>query len=136
MGGYLIADKGFLKKKIDEVLPAFPLLSARARQMAGNLSGGEQRMLEIARTLLMEPRLIMLDEPSLGLAPKVVDQIFAIVLDLREKGKAFLMVEQNVRKGLSVSDRGYVLELGEVRLEDQAQNLIDDERVARLYMGK
>jgi branched-chain amino acid transport system ATP-binding protein len=136
MGGYIISDKQYLKDKIEAVLPMFPVLTKRLKQMAGNLSGGEQRMLEIARTLLLDPALIMLDEPSLGLAPKMVDHIFEIILQLRETGKSILMVEQNVKKGLSVSDRGYVLELGMIKLEDKAQNLIDDERVARLYMGR
>ena len=93
-------------------------------------------MLEIARTLMMEPRVIMLDEPSIGLAPRMIDQVFAIARRLAEKGKAVLMVEQNVRKALLASDRGMVLELGEVRLADRAHALIEDARVAALYMGR
>jgi branched-chain amino acid transport system ATP-binding protein len=93
-------------------------------------------MLEIARALLMDPKLLMLDEPSIGLAPRMVDAVFATVRLLRDQGKAVLMVEQNVNKALAASDRGYVMELGQIRLEDRAQNLIDDPRVARLYMGR
>ena len=97
---------------------------------------GEQRMLEISRALLMDPKLIMLDEPSIGLAPRMVDTVFHAVGILKAQGKAILMVEQNVKKALAASDRAYVMELGEIRLEDAAPALIDDPRVARLYMGK
>ena len=92
-------------------------------------------MLEIARTLVMDPKVIMLDEPSIGLAPRIVDQVFAVVRRLAEGGKAILMVEQNVKKALAASDRACVLELGRIRLQDRASTLIGDERVARLYMG-
>ena len=92
-------------------------------------------MLEIARTVVMDPKVIMLDEPSIGLAPRLVDQVFAVVRGLAASGKAVLMVEQNVRKALAASDRACVLELGRIRLQDRAQTLIGDERVARLYMG-
>jgi ABC-type branched-subunit amino acid transport system ATPase component len=113
----------------------FPILAERRAQIAASLSGGEQRMLELARTLMMDPKVVMLDEPSIGLAPRMVDLVFATVRRLAEAGKAILMVEQNVRKALLASDRGYVLEQGRVRLEDRASALIGDERVARLYMG-
>ena len=93
-------------------------------------------MLEIARTLLQDPQLIMLDEPSIGLAPKMVETVFAMVQLLRDQGKAVLMVEQNVKKALSVSDRACVMELGAVRIQDQADRLMHDERVARLYLGQ
>jgi branched-chain amino acid transport system ATP-binding protein len=114
----------------------FPVLKQRTGQLAGMMSGGEQRMLEIARTLLQDPKLIMLDEPSIGLAPKMVDAVFDNVRLLREQGKAILMVEQNVKKALSVSDRGGVMELGSLHIQDEASRLIGDERVARLYLGK
>ena len=110
-------------------------LADRALQRAGSLAYGQQRMLEIARTLLQDPQLIMLDEPSIGLAPKMVDTVFANVQLLRDQGKAVLMVEQNVKKALSVSDRACVMELGAVRIQDQADRLMQDERVARLYLG-
>ncbi len=136
MGGYLVSDRTVLAERIDRVLDLFPILKARAGQFAGMMSGGEQRMLEIARTLLQDPKLIMLDEPSIGLAPKMVDAVFDNVRLLREQGKAILMVEQNVKKALSISDRGGVMELGTLRIQDRASRLIDDERVARLYLGK
>jgi len=136
MGGYLLADKALLAARIDNVRQLFPVLAERAGQLAGTLSGGEQRMLEIGRALLMDPKLIMLDEPSIGLAPRMVDTVFDTVGILRKQGKAILMVEQNVKKALAASDRAYVMELGEIRLEDAAPALIGDPRVARLYMGR
>lgn len=136
MGGYIVRDAAVLEERIAKVEQLFPVLSSRREQLAGTLSGGEQRMLEIARSLLVEPRLVMLDEPSIGLAPRMVDTVFETVRLLRERGVAILMVEQNVRKALAASDRGYVMELGRIRLEDRAANLIDDPRVAKLYLGK
>ena len=135
MGGYLVRDARVLAERIERVLDVLPVLKTRAGQWAGSMSGGEQRMLEIARTLLQDPQLIMLDEPSIGLAPKMVDTVFANVQLLRDQGKAVLMVEQNVKKALSVSDRACVMELGAVRIQDQADRLMQDERVARLYLG-
>jgi len=136
MGGYLVRDAQVLAQRIERVLDLFPVLKTRTRQWAGDMSGGEQRMLEIARTLLQDPQLIMLDEPSIGLAPKMVETVFATVQLLRDQGKAVLMVEQNVKKALSVSDRACVMELGAVRIQDQAYRLLQDERVARLYLGQ
>jgi branched-chain amino acid transport system ATP-binding protein len=135
MGGYLIQDRGLLAERIAGVEAMFPVLAERRQQYAASLSGGEQRMLEIARTLVMDPKVIMLDEPSIGLAPRMVDQVFAVVRRLAEAGTAILMVEQNVKKALAASDRACVLELGRVSLQDRAPALIGDERVARLYMG-
>lgn len=136
MGGYLVRDKAVLAERTHQVLELFPILKTRLGQLAGMMSGGEQRMLEIARTLLQDPKLIMLDEPSIGLAPKMVDAVFDNVRLLRAQGKAILMVEQNVKKALSVSDRGGVMELGALHFQDEASRLIGDERVARLYLGK
>lgn len=136
MGGYLVRDRALLAERTRKALELFPILQSRSGQLAGAMSGGEQRMLEIARTLLQDPQLIMLDEPSIGLAPKMVDTVFHNVQLLRDQGKAILMVEQNVKKALGISDRGCVMELGAMRFQDQASRLIDDERVARLYLGK
>jgi branched-chain amino acid transport system ATP-binding protein len=136
MGGYLLADKALLAARIAGVRRLFPVLAERGAQVAGTLSGGEQRMLEIARALLMDPKVVMLDEPSIGLAPRMVDAVFATVRLLREQGKSVLMVEQNVRKALATSDRAYVMELGEIRLEEAAPKLIGDPRLASLYMGR
>jgi branched-chain amino acid transport system ATP-binding protein len=116
MGGYLIGNARQLAERIASVEAVFPVLAERRAQFAASLSGGEQRMLEIARTLVMDPKVIMLDEPSIGLAPRIVDQVFAVVRQLAQSGKAILMVEQNVKKALATSDRGCVLELGRIRL--------------------
>ena len=136
MGGFLLRDAALVAERAAGIERDFPILAERRGQFAANLSGGEQRMLEIARILMMEPRVIMLDEPSIGLAPRMIDQVFALARRLADMGKAVLMVEQNVRKALLASDRGMVLELGQVRLADRAQALIEDERVAALYMGR
>jgi branched-chain amino acid transport system ATP-binding protein len=135
MGGYLLADSRLLAERIAAVEAMFPVLAERRAHYAASLSGGEQRMLEIARTLVMDPIAIMLDEPSIGLAPRIVDQVFAVVRRLADAGKAILMVEQNVRKALQASDRACVLELGRIRLQDRAEALLGDARVVRLYMG-
>lgn len=136
MGGYLLNDKALMKERLAAVEELFPLLAGRKSQLAGTLSGGEQRILELARTLLVDPAVIMLDEPSIGLAPKMVETVFETVHLLRDRGKSFLMVEQNVRRALEASDNGYVLELGTIKLKDNAQAMIGDERVVRLYMGR
>lgn len=135
MGGYLLNDTALLQKRVAKVEGMFPILAQRRNEYAASLSGGEQRMLEVARTLMMDPKVIMLDEPSIGLAPKMVDLVFSTARKLAEAGKAILMVEQNVKAALLASDRGYVLELGQVRITDDAKALIADERVSRLYMG-
>ena len=135
MGAYLIDDARLYRSRLEAVLRLFPQLAARGKQLAGTMSGGEQRVLEIARTLLMDPKIILLDEPSIGLAPQMVRIVFDAVRTLKEQGKSVLVVEQNVRKALETADRGYVLELGRIALEDRAAALIGDERVTRLYMG-
>lgn len=136
LGGFLLRDRALLARRLDELQTLFPLLAERGGDYAASLSGGEQRMLEIARTLVMEPKVIMLDEPSIGLAPRMVDLVFATARKLAERGAAVLMVEQNVKKALQASDRGYVLELGRVQITDRAAALIGDARVGRLYMGQ
>jgi len=135
MGAYLIDDPSIYRERLRVVTQLFPALTGRDRQLAGTLSGGEQRLLEIARTLFMEPRLILLDEPSIGLAPRMVQLVLATVRRLAERGAGVLLVEQNVQAALKVADRACVLELGRIVLEDQAAALIGDQRVARLYMG-
>jgi len=135
MGGFILDDRARLKERIEQVLTLFPRLGERMEQKAGNLSGGEQRMLEIGRSLLLDPKLIILDEPTIGLAPKVADLIFETVITLHRSGRSVLMVEQNARAALAVSHRGYVMEQGAVRLEDAAHRLLDNEEVRRLYLG-
>ena len=135
MGAYLIDDAALYRARLERVLTLFPKLAERAKQLAGTLSGGEQRVLEIARALLMDPKAILLDEPSIGLSPQMIRIVFETVAVLKAQAKAVLVVEQNVRKALESADRGYVLELGRIALEDRAAALIGDERVTRLYMG-
>jgi len=120
---------------LEEVLAYFPDLTPRLEYRAGLLSGGQQQMVAIARGLMSRPSLLLLDEPSLGLAPALVQQMFAIVNTLRDEGKAILLVEQNARQALAVSDRGYVLELGRNRYTGTGQSLLNDPKVQELYLG-
>ncbi len=136
MGAYLLKNKAERRKRMDRVYDMFDLLSDRRRENAGNLSGGQQKVLEIGRALMMNPRLILFDEPSLGLAPLTAKQVFATIKQLQEEaGITVLMVEQNAKSGLAISDRAYVLELGRDRLEGPADQLLNDPRVAQLYLG-
>lgn len=136
MGAFLRRDLGGISADLALVYEKFPWLKQRAGQSGGTLSGGEQQMLAIARALMARPRLLMLDEPSLGLAPMVVREIFDIVRDLREQGITVLLVEQNTREALRVADYGYVLEVGRVVMHDTAANLLGSEEVVRAYLGK
>jgi branched-chain amino acid transport system ATP-binding protein len=128
-------DKQGIKDKMMGVFELFPILRERGEQMAGSLSGGEQQMLAIGRAMMSRPKLLMLDEPSLGLAPLVVLHIFDTVRNIRETGVAILVVEQNAAVSLSVSDRAYVLESGEVAIAGEAQQLLTDDRVRKAYLG-
>jgi branched-chain amino acid transport system ATP-binding protein len=119
----------------DEVLEIFPRLRERRGQLAGTLSGGERQMLALGRALMSRPRLLLLDEPSLGLAPIVVREIFQVIVELRRRGASILLVEQNARAALQISDRGYVLETGEVAFAGSARELADDPRVVETYLG-
>jgi ABC-type branched-subunit amino acid transport system ATPase component len=137
MGGYLIRDRKTLNDRLTRVMGMFPIFEERSSQLAQTMSGGEQQMLAMARALMIEPRLIMIDEPSLGLAPQVVSQVFSIIRSLNEElGITVLLVEQNVRRGLEVSDWGFVLDLGVKRFEGVASGLLDDPRIRDLYLGK
>lgn len=135
MGGFALSDKGLLARRIEQALDLFPRLRERIGQLAGTLSGGEQRMLEVARALLLDPRAVMLDEPSIGLAPRLADQVFATIRAMAAQGRAILLVEQSVKRALAVSDRAVVMEMGRIVLEDSAAALAADDRVAKLYMG-
>lgn len=128
--------KADIEADMERVFQLFPILKARQKQMAGTLSGGEQQMLAIGRGLMARPKLLLLDEPSLGLAPLLVREIFRVMTDLREHGTTILLVEQNARAALRIADRAYVLETGKVALEGTAQELLADERVQSAYLGK
>jgi branched-chain amino acid transport system ATP-binding protein len=136
MGAYLLKNKAERRRRMARVFEMFAMLAERRQESAGNLSGGQQKVMEIGRALMMNPRLILFDEPSLGLAPKTAKQVFDTIKQLQaEAGITVLMVEQNARSGLAISDRAYVLELGQDRLEGPAQSLLNDPRVAQLYLG-
>lgn len=136
MGAYAVHERGERRARLDHVYAMFPQLAERRGERAGNLSGGQQKVLEIGRALMMAPRMMLFDEPSLGLAPKTARMVFETIRGLRdETGMTILMVEQNARGALAIADRGYVLELGRERLEGPAARLLDDPEVARLYLG-
>ncbi len=136
MGAYLTRDAQRLKGDLDHAFALFPRLQERARQQAGTLSGGEQQMLAIARALMSHPRLLLLDEPSLGLAPLVCQTIFATIDRIKAEGTTVLLVEQNASAALKHSDRGYVLETGAVILEGRASEIANDARIREAYLGE
>lgn len=135
MGAFLQRDAAKRRAAVEEVYRQFPRLFERRRQPAGKLSGGEQQMLAIGRALMMNPRLVILDEPSLGLSPKYVDLIYEHLIELRRQGRTLLMVEQNAARALELSDRGYALELGHNRFTDTGPRLLANEDVRRMYLG-
>ena len=135
MGAYLARDKREKGKGIERAFAMFPRLAERRRQRGGTLSGGEQQMLAIARALMAGPAMLLLDEPSLGLAPIVVDTIFEIILEIRRHGTTVLLVEQNAQRSLEIADRGYILETGAIILENTGANLLADEKVKASYLG-
>lgn len=124
-----------VKENIASIYSLFPRLKERRKQNGGTLSGGEQQMLAIGRGLMLDPQLVMLDEPSLGLAPIVVEQIFELILKIRDWGKTVLLIEQNANMALQVADRGYVMETGQIILSDNAKDLLDNPKVAGAYLG-
>jgi ABC-type branched-subunit amino acid transport system ATPase component len=135
MGAYLERDKAKIAASMDYVFSLFPRLAERRRQLAGTMSGGEQQMLAMGRGLMMRPRMLMLDEPSLGLSPRFVDEVFDKIVELTRGGLTTMLVEQNAARALEISDRGYVLELGRNRFEGTGRELLDNPEVRRLYLG-
>lgn len=138
LGAYLYykrRNRGEIQQRIERVYALFPILKKRAGQISGSLSGGEQQMLAIARALMTRPRLLLLDEPSMGLAPLIVNEIFSIVKELNGMGTTILLVEQNARAALQIADYGYVLDTGRIVLEGEAGKLLDDPKVKAAYLG-
>jgi len=135
LGAYPVNTRPFLKKSLERVFGLFPVLQNRIKQVAGTLSGGEQQMLAIARALMARPVLLMLDEPSLGLAPIIVSELFEIIRVLNREGVTILLVEQNVHQALEIADHAYVLQTGTLELEGRAEDLISDPDFKRAYLG-
>jgi branched-chain amino acid transport system ATP-binding protein len=136
LGAYLRKDKNGIKEDLDRVFGFFPVLRERSNQAGGTLSGGEQQMLAIGRALMARPKLLLLDEPSLGLAPILVDAIFEIIRQINDQGTTILLVEQNAQLALQFSHRGYVLETGEIALSDTSAELLKNEQVKKAYLGE
>ncbi len=136
MGAYLVRDKALIATRMERVFEMFPILAERSNQDAGKMSGGQQQMLALGRALMIEPKVLMLDEPSLGLAPQVADEIFAAVADLAGMGMTIVIVEQNAVRGLEVAEWGIVLDLGICRFEGPAGTILADPRIRELYLGK
>jgi branched-chain amino acid transport system ATP-binding protein len=135
LGGIMLSDQAALPGRIDDIMQRFPMLKEKANAQASTLSGGQQKMLEVARGLLLEPKLILIDEPSIGLSPIMVQDVFSILKNLRDKGVTILLIEQNAKQALQMCDYGLVLEQGKTRIEDTAANILNDPRIAQLFLG-
>jgi len=136
MGGFLINDKAILEERLESVYHRFPVLQDRSRQLAGTLSGGEQQMLAISRALMLQPKLLLLDEPSLGLSPLLVQEIFDTIEELHRSGVTILLVEQNINQALRIADYGYVLTSGKIFLSGTYEELRREEKVREMYLGE
>jgi branched-chain amino acid transport system ATP-binding protein len=135
LGGVALADQSGLPARVEAMLRRFPVLGEMASRPASTLSGGQQKLLEVARGLLLDPRLLLIDEPSIGLSPLMVKEVFAILRGLRDSGVTILLIEQNVRQALLMSDYGLVMEQGQTRIEDTAAAILADPRIAQLFLG-
>lgn len=135
LGAYIIKDKNQIKESFERAYALFPRLKERGKQYAGTLSGGEQQMLAIARAMMSRPRLLLLDEPSLGLAPNIVAQIFELIREIAKQGITILLIEQNAFMALKTSNRAYVLENGRVSMQGESKDIIEDEKVRQIYLG-
>lgn len=136
IGAYLLRDKAEMEQDLEWVYSLFPRLKERSWQSAGTLSGGEQQMLAVGRALMGKPKMILMDEPSMGLSPLLVKEIFAIIREVNKQGITILLVEQNAKMALAISDRAYVLETGTITLSGDAQELLNDTRVKKAYLGQ
>lgn len=135
LGGVALKDQSVLPDRVAAMLHRFPILAEKADSQASTLSGGQQKLLEVARGLLLDPKLILIDEPSIGLSPLMVQEVFGILTALRDRGVTILLIEQNARQALQISDYGLVLELGQTRIEDTAEAILADPRIAQLFLG-
>ena len=136
MGAYTRKDKTEIEQTLDSIYKRFPRLMERQNQLAGTLSGGEQQMLAMGRALMSHPKIILMDEPSMGLSPIFVEEIFNIIKEISAEGTTVLLVEQNAKKALSIADRAYVLETGKIVLEGDAKDLLNDESIKKAYLGE
>lgn len=136
MGAYIIKNKDEIKQKEKEIFERFPRLKERRKQLAGTLSGGEQQMLAVGRALMSSPKMLLMDEPSMGLSPLLVKDIFNIIKEVHKQGITVLLVEQNANMALAISDRAYVLETGNITITGNARELLNDERVKKAYLGQ
>src|SRR6266446_4829280 len=135
LGGVALSNRASLPGRLNAIIQRFPMLKEKANAQASTLSGGQQKMLEVARGLLLDPKLILIDEPSIGLSPMMVQEVFSVLKDLRDKGVTILLIEQNAKQALQISDYGLVLEQGQTRIEDTAANILADPRIAQLFLG-
>ncbi|GAB3190306.1 ABC transporter ATP-binding protein [Hydrogenophaga aquatica] len=136
MGAYIRSDKAGIERDIERMFTIFPRLKERKDQLAGTMSGGEQQMLAMARALMSQPKVLLLDEPSMGLSPIMVDKIFEVVRDVYAQGVTVVLVEQNARRALQIADRGYVMDSGEITMTGEASSMLDDPKVRAAYLGE
>ena len=135
LGGVALGDPRRVTGRVEAMMERFPMLRQKARAQASTLSGGQQKLLEVARSLLLDPKLMLIDEPSIGLSPLMVQEVFAILADLKAKGVTILLIEQNAKQALEHSDYGLVLEQGQTRIEDSAKSILADPRIGQLFLG-
>ena len=135
LGGVAVSDRSSIAARLDKIMQRFPLVRDKADAQASTLSGGQQKMLEVARGLLLAPKLILIDEPSIGLSPLMVKEVFTILKELRDGGVTILLIEQNAKQALQISDYGLVMEQGQTRIEDTAEKILIDPRIAQLFLG-
>lgn len=135
LGGYILHDRHLLEKRFSEVADLFPIVRERARDRAASLSGGQQKLVEFARCLMLDPKVVLLDEPSMGLEPRILAQVFETMAEMCRRGRTILLVEQNARKGLEASHRGVVMESGRVLVDGPADEVLNDARIGELYLG-
>ena len=135
LGGVALPDQASLPARLDKIMRQFPMLKEKANAQASTLSGGQQKMLEVARGMLLDPKLVLIDEPSIGLSPLMVQEVFSILKGLRDKGVTILLIEQNAKQALQMSDYGLVMEQGQTRIEDTAPRILADSRIAQLFLG-